>query len=514
MIHIQKFFGKVKKQPLVLILGGILLAQIFLISICNLKLIDNNIDCDNAKLFVHVMKMWEHKTLMIPDWSYTTTLEWDCSSLFALPIYAITKDIYLSFGIANIIFLCIFIGVLFYLFKDKSAVYPLLAANMVCVPYGVGMLDYFNMMFFCGSQYVLKVLIPLMFIAVLVHEDGEKKHKLSESLFAGAFLLLLFVTSSSSGIYVFMVGIVPIIIVYFLYKLLKCEKISLYIYIMIGIAAVLAVLGIYINNAVMGGARGNSSMVLISIYQVLANVSACLAGLFELFGGAAYKMDMPILSVEGIAVVAKICVVLLLLICAIVALHKVTKNKGDLRFALLLSVFVWNMFVLLTTNARAGSATYEYRYHLIGMIPLICVASVVLLDAFGGLQPVQKNVFGIFGITALVVLNILTFPIALNREDKQVGLKELCAYCEEMDVERVYLYDASNDADMCRLIGDGDVLWLCVISSGETWAYDYYEQYVAAPIVPDNAIMVVENTQYDFGDDFEAFGFNFPDLLL
>ena len=98
-------------------LGALLLIQFLLICVCNLTLIDNNLDCDNAKMFRHIMEIWERKTLVIPDWSYTTTLEIDCGSLLAIPIYGLTDNIYLADGIANILITVLMLAVIFYLFK-------------------------------------------------------------------------------------------------------------------------------------------------------------------------------------------------------------------------------------------------------------------------------------------------------------------------------------------------------------------------------------------------------------
>ena len=494
----KKLLEKVKTQPLIILGGAILLIQCILIAACNIKLIDNNIDCDNAKLFVHVMEMVKQGRLAIPDWSYTTTLEWDCSSLLALPIYAITKNIYLSFGIANILFLAIFIGSLFYLFNGKEFIYPIFAANLICIPYSLGMLDYFNMMFFCGSQYILKVLLPIMFIAILVNSDVKEKSKVIYGVFTAAFIILFTITSISSGIYVFATGIIPVLSVYFIWKLLAFEKVSVNVCIIAGFTVVMGVLGIYFNQVIMGEARGNGGMVLISIYQVLANVSSCLSGIFELFGGATYDMQLPVFSIEGIEVVAKICVVIGVLICGCVAFFRIVKKKSDMLITLLFSVFAWNLFVLLITNTRAGSATYEYRYHLIGMIPLLCVTSVILLDSLFKLNELQKKAFIVLGTAVLIAINILSFTEALNREDKQAELKALCEYCDELGLEYVYMYDGSNDADMCRLIHKGDSLYLCVVPAGKTWVYDYYSQYVDGDISSKNAILVVDNEKNSF----------------
>jgi len=505
----KKIFREISEKPLFCILGCILLVQLFLIGICNLTLIDHNIDGDNAKLFVHIMEMWRHRNIAVPEWSYMTTVEIDCSSLLALPLYAITNDIYLSFGIANIFFLFLFVGTIFYLFKNSNILYPLLTLNLLCIPYTVGMLDYFNMLFFGGAQYVIKVLLPIVFIAILINSEADSKTW--KNIWRGMVLMfaaLLLVTSASSGIYVFAVGVFPICIAYLGYKVLNNEKIPRYFWILCSASLAVVGVGIYINNRIMGGARGNR-MILINIYQVLANTFSCIAGIFELFGGATTDMTLAVFSVEGVAMLIKICFVFVFLVCGIVAFKKMLMKQLDMRMVLLLSVFVWNLFVLLVTNVRAGSATYEYRYHLIGMIPLLCITGKLLIDAFQKAVTVQKKLFGIIGMVALVMVNVLSFQVALDGEDKQADLKELCAYCEPMDLSYVFMYDASNDADMCRLIREDDTMYLCVTTDGKTCIFDYYAGYIDGAIVKENSIFVVNDSQYEFGETFEEFGYKF-----
>ncbi len=80
-------------------------------------------DQDSAKLMYHTIKMWENKSLIIPDWTYMTTGEWDCSSILAMPIYGITGNIILSFAIANVINIVIFSAIIRILMKSVNIQY-------------------------------------------------------------------------------------------------------------------------------------------------------------------------------------------------------------------------------------------------------------------------------------------------------------------------------------------------------------------------------------------------------
>ena len=505
----KKTITYIKQNPWTCIFTFILLIQFLLIAVCNIKLIDNNIDCDNAKLFLHTIKMWEHGTLLIPDWSYTTTLELDCSSLLALPLYGLTKNIYLSYGLANIILLATFISLIFWLFKGKDTIYPILAANLVCIPYSMGMLDYFNMMFFAGSQYIIKVALPLLLISIILWMERKRTQKKRIYEYIPIFLLelLIFMCSLSSGVYILFVGLLPLFIAYILYKVYQCENIPFLFYIISGLSIILSIIGIILNNIHMGGARG-TGMMLISIYQITANINSCLPGIYELFGGIAPAMDIPVMSPEGINIILKALLVHVFLICGMIAITRIFKKKFDLRTLLLVSVFIWNMFVLLSTNTRAGSATYEYRYHLIGMLPLIFVAVQILVDTWLSLKPFHKNFVAAITVCFVVSINVLSFPTALDPTDEQAELKLLCSYCDEFDWDYVYLYDASNDADMCRLFAESDTEYICVTPQGVTWAYDYYEKYVSGTFSPENAIFVLDSS-YNLGDSFELFGYKF-----
>ena len=499
----------IKEQPMTVILGCILLVQILMIAVCNIKLIDNNIDCDNAKLFVHIREMWEQKTWFIPNWVYMTTLEIDCSGLLALPLYGLTGNICLAFGVANMILLGIFIAVVFYLFWEKPLVYPVLAMNFICIPYSLGMLDYFNMLFFAGAQYIIKVLVPLLLIAILVHQ--EKNSSVDKKVRITVFLLfgfLLFITSLSSGVYVFAVGVLPVLLVYGLYKLIRYEKIMIGVWIQIDITVILAAIGICLNGLLMGGAKGND-MTLISVDQFWDNALSCILGIFELFGGISSEADVPVISLQGISVLAKACLVLVYFACAVVACRKQIKKQGSVRVLLLGAVFVWILCILMITKTSYGAATYEYRYHLLGMIPVICITSEILLERFSELRKWQKLIMGAVGVTALLIVNGCAFEVALNTEDKQAGLRAVCDYSEDLDVEYVYLFLDTSAAEICRCIGDSEMEYLCMTGEGKTSVYDYYGEYEGGNVHTESAIVVVDDAVFNLGDYFEQGGYRF-----
>ena len=497
------FWKKVKEKPMEACLALLLVLQVFLIGISNLTLIQQNLDYDNAKLLKHIIAMWEEGTLAIPQWSYSTTLEWDCTTLFALPLYGLTKNIYLSCALSNIIFTLILIRVIFLLFEGSDPLYPLLCANLICIPYRVGMVDYYNMMFFAGAQYIVKILIPILFIGILLLTEHKKPLAKNRRFwsFTVLYLVLLAVSSSSSGVYVTVCGLAPVLVVYLAHKFLKWERVPALVFILIGLSVLCVFGGRIVNETIMGGTLAES-MVFCSVYSMLANVSYCFFGLFELMGGLTTETDFVIFSLDGIIMLSKCCLMVAFLVCGVIAFVKCVKKQGDLRLILLLSIFIWNYFILNVSNT-----IYVDRYHLVGVIPLMCVAVVVVLKWFRGLRKVQQKWLFLCGFSVFFVFNGLVFLDLFTRGEQNGSLKELVAYLDEtdLDVNTVYMYYGVSDSEICRML-DEDRLYLHVGDDGSTWAYDYYSKYEGAQLWTENAIVVVLDAENNMGDSFKIGG--------
>lgn len=126
---------------------------IIILSIVNL-LTDKPYDSDFADLAIHMREMVNNRSVFIDHWSSAvTTLELDCSTLFAIPIYYVTRNVFLSFAFSNIINIFIWGCVVYALVKrcGVSFSYRLLAVSLILTQWGYGMLDYTNMMFFMGG---------------------------------------------------------------------------------------------------------------------------------------------------------------------------------------------------------------------------------------------------------------------------------------------------------------------------------------------------------------------------
>lgn len=481
------------EKRLIWILRALLLAEFIFLTVSNLFLQRERMDCDSAKLYVHVIEMWKNRTFFIPGWSYITTLELDCPAVLAMPLFGLTGNIYIAFGISNLLFALLLVWVLHQLFQGKSAVCPLVSAILILFPYRTGQLDYYNMMFFNGGQYVMKVMLPLMLAALFIKNKNERPGK-REIFLAVLYGFFVFLSCCSGGMYVFACGLFPVLAGYLLYRLFSGGKPGIRYWIYGGATFALAGGGMLVNLLIGAETRG-MQMNLVDIADGFAdNFFAVLVGIFELFGGAAYG-SVAVMSGHGINILVRIGYVFVLLYCVARSVKRLLNKKGDVLSGMLAAVFVWNLLILLLCDTRYGAPTYEYRYHLMGMLPAMCLAAgwfaQVCLEQ-GGLAGRALSWGSALVFLCLAVTSVKEFLVYKTPMMDQ--LEAICEYAGSRDVEEVYVFYDSETPELMRLIDyKGPVYLLLRNFDGGLMAYDYYEKYVNGTGRLDGAVVVVRN---------------------
>lgn len=189
---------------------AVLAIQIIFIAYTNFFLIPDTLDNDAAKLFLHTIEIWDNKKIFLPNWANQTTLEIDCASLLALPFYGIFRNIYTAFGFSNLIFCFLYIYILSILLKRTGLklITRIILYIFMLIPFSFGQLLYYNMLFFAGGQYVVKVIVPLMYIIVLTSDEIGIREKAIGII----SIILTFIMGISSGPYVLASGIAPVIL--------------------------------------------------------------------------------------------------------------------------------------------------------------------------------------------------------------------------------------------------------------------------------------------------------------
>ncbi len=456
-------------------------------------------DQDSAKLMYHTIKMWENKSLIIPDWTYMTTGEWDCSSILAMPIYGITGNIILSFAIANVINIVIFSAIIRILMKSVNIPdrYIFLALAIILVPYSWGMLNYTNMLFYSGAQYIYKVLTPIALLA-LFHYTPKKQHTFLYVILFVFTEILVFLTISASSIFVFVCGILPIFACRIFYVFVKKELPSkkegaLFI------STMIVVIGAYLMHRVCGVASNADGMLLRNLDGMSGAFSENNLNLLSIMQ-VIPSGSVPVLSVQGCVSLLKCIIFAFILIFTVpdlnkfLCLDKLIRSKTTkveiisdttLLKSELISIFICDYLVTLLTSSTS-------RYLLIGFIPLI-LATVIRYSSYD-----TEEIVNILLIGVLLLLNIFiqreacgaVQTIYVNNYNKETCEKILDA-AKEQEAELIVVYDSSEWAEMIRVY-DSDYPTVTYYSINDTiWDFDCVNKIEVSDIQDLNSILVV-----------------------
>lgn len=433
-------------------------------------------DYDAAKLFYHTLCMWREKTLLIPDWLYMTTGEWDCASLPAILFYGLTGDIRLAFGLANTVNTLLFTLVISRLFRPVPVQHGrqkgmLLGICLVLMPYYWDMLDYSNMLFYGGAQYVYKVLLPVWLVSLYV---GMPRRKLPAALYTVAFLLLVLATASSSGLYVMMCGLFPILCCR-LVRAMGIEKGQLSRRdVFISVSTVVVFMAGYLFQKTAHLDTRIDAMELIPIHALLPKIAQVVSDFFSVTMILHYEEYVPIFSFTAILCYCKIAVVVVVCLMGMrelphcfmlkTAFSEPDRIRDDERFAkaALGSVFVWNLLALVLIESQP-------RYHLIGYIPLMLLACMVLAQKLEAcpLNRLKKLLW--LAVSAMVILfaAMLFFNArtSVNSSKEQRSLLVI-EEAERQDVQTVVVLDDNWLTEFTRPL-DPDRTYITYSSSDQ-----------------------------------------------
>lgn len=491
----------------------VLVLQIAVLCYLNLTHIIYIQDDDVAKLFRHTMEMWNEKTLFIPNWSYITTGEQDCAALLAIPFYAITGNIYLAFGISNIINILVYVYIINRLLKSIGIpeTFRIIACLIVLFPYKFGQLDYLNMMFFSGGQYAYKVLLPLVFLE-LVYESEQTRRKPVQICILILYLLLLLLSSISSGGYVLSTGIAPAVISGILLKLArrKTKGVKWYEFILSCASVFLGIIGMLIGERV-GIQAYADTVFLLQQENWLTAFEATVRSLINVLGGLPTRGDVPLLSISGMTYLIKFALMMFLVclgckrISSFLFLHEsfegrcATDDKKKYLQIQLLSIFIWNFFIVFFS-------TQTGRYQLIGLIPLMLAAVIELSINFSknnNLMAIRLLLGGL--LAGYVLMSLYTYRDAeknyFTQDNKDVI--ELDEYLHQLNVgTAVFIWDTSMSERM-RIYDDTILYTAYLPSEQKLYLIDYYQEASERSNLSDrNALCVKRNQSIDWVQDY------------
>ncbi|GEM_PF-5423763 len=509
-IGLEKLF-----TALLLIILGIEI--IYLIKL-NFWHMSDSMDHDAAKLMMHMIEIVRNRRLLIPDWSYMTTHEIDSAMLCSIPFYIITKNVYLSFGFANTIYIFAILAIVLRIFKNCGAklCYALITSCLIFMPYQFGMLEYLNMMFFRGAQYSIKILIPLLAIAILTY-TGKKWKKI---ILLCVWFCLIYLCSFSSGLFPFMTGLIPIIVIKIKDIALsdkKIKEITSLDNIVLIIGTVISIIGFIVHqinnispsgiNAMIAGSQDFPEKIHICFSKFLSVINAL----------PSYDSGyVEVISLAGFGYICRFVIALALLCVALFYLIRVIKTvdikkseKREVAIEYFVMIIAVNVFIHLLCSYDSA------RYYIIESVCMMFLVGLYLAS-YSEKNKILRTPLFYFSILLVLALCWITskrtVDYGIEYRNEFQHCYDMCNCFKEQDVDNVIFVDNTASEEVCRILMPEQKFSNYSLGLMDFESHDWYTYTGEASYYGTSVIIVasgqdnVDEIFADSGDNYENIG--------
>lgn len=402
----------IKEHWLEILLCVGIVIQIGALAVFNLTRLPYESNYDSSCAYAQIVEMWRQKRILLKDWSYQTTLGIDSPVLLGALFYGITKNAFTAFGLANIVTVIVYACLFYDILKqaDVKKNMRLLAVLFLLTPYSTGQLGYMPMLFTSAGSYAYKLLVPLLLIDILVrmHKGQEIKKYWYLILFATFFV---FDTAVSSGEYILLCAVLPLIGYEILHVLIGNDIKQIFNK---RLGFLILESAIYVVGIKVGRRTGiiesvGSQMMLTKAKHFPSVIAKCLTGIFQLFGGIPDYEDIPVTQTYGMMYLFRFFLAAVILASWIYLLKHLKENeKYKELVGMITCIFAVNLIVLIFANVNYATKTFEYRYHLISMIPMILLTSIAASDLWEKRKLLEQTIV-LVTIVLLLFVNVYDY---------------------------------------------------------------------------------------------------------
>lgn len=453
---LRKFELKDKYGYLKLAVWALFFAQVLVLGFFNLTQLKYHMGYDASSYYLKAMEMAKQGTLFITDWVDQTTLYFDSSVPFAALLYKITGNIYVSYGIVNFI-LDIAIFYMFYSILKSLKLSELARAvclNMIaCIHIppafnNANDVSYFSSVLSSGNWYGFKVLIILMVVKMILDAEDEKVNY----VFIVVTELFLFVSGVSSGWYLIVTVVAPLLVFYVIRVLVRNSYKELFNQktLLLAIGMVVILIGKIIATHVLHFESKDSDMVLVGLNDFWKNLGSIILGFMDLLGSFAISSDQSALTIKGIVYLLGFVVFLVCVIGTIFIVRNIVKNFEQYeKYAMLITIVGFNILMFTVLFTTYGQEIFETRY----LIPLF----MLLVANVGGFIDALDNklilkfagVLAVFG--TMLVLNVYYDQLYYKTKNNYDILTSVVNEVDTLDTSVVYVYGSDFEVDARNL---------------------------------------------------------------
>ena len=402
----------IKEHWLEILLCVGIVIQIGALAVFNLTRLPYESNYDSSCAYAQIVEMWRQKRILLKDWAYQTTLGIDSPVLLGALFYGITKNALTAFGLANIVTVIVYACLFYDILKqaDVKKNMRLLAVLFLLTPYSTGQLGYMPMLFTSAGSYAYKLLVPLLLIDILVRmHKGQKIKKYWYLILFATFFV--FDTAVSSGEYILLCAVLPLIGYEILHVLIGNDIKQIFSK---RLGFLILESAIYVVGIKVGRRTGiiesvGSQMMLTKAKHFPSVIAKCLTGIFQLFGGIPDYEDIPVTQTYGMMYLFRFFLAAVILASWIYLLKHLKENaKYKELVGMITCIFAVNLIVLIFANVNYATKTFEYRYHLISMIPMILLTSIAASDLWEKRKLLEQTIV-LVTIVLLLFVNVYDY---------------------------------------------------------------------------------------------------------
>lgn len=472
------------------ILYSILFIQVIYTCVINLFYLERYMGYDCAAVYLQAIEIWNQKTFLIQDWVYTSTLTWDTPLLFSVPLYGLTGDFFLSYGLSIIISLVFFLWVADLILTHLNASHRTKVIFAICfltpfVTYedAFNRIDYFGVMLSLLGVYTLKTAFTMLIWVVFLRLDRPElgdcryRYDLHTKRLVIFTLFCTFFTAISSGYHVLLFGIVPPL-VYGVTRNVCLDKWAVHnrkaMWFLVW-SVMLSVIGKSIGAKIIGGATHESSLGWTEVTYFWDNLRSIFEGYLVLTGALPHWESPPAFSKAGIAFGFMLALSMGLLITGVGSMIFYFKNKKDSIESYFGFIFfvMYLFFVFIYT--KYGAHFFEIRYLIPNFMILLMFASIWLGNQLEGSNKSARIFLTLTVIPCLVVANVVSYYfLARSQNDMELKL-EVIDHLKDHQSPVVYImgFDSMIQGQNIRVFDQEKVYLWSQKGANFTYSGDY-----------------------------------------
>lgn len=486
----QRMVSLLKQHPILCLL---LLIQVGMIIYYNLFQGQYYLGYDASTYYLQAIETWHQKKLLLDHWTWQTTLCWDTPVLLASLFYGLIGNVFVAMGLANVIFIALFFGVLYAIMRrlELSDVAMLLCFCILFTPYmsmpdSANNLQYYFMMYVDTAAYLVK--ISIIFFLFYVHDriQVEGIKKFTACLVVGSYIAIL-LTSVSSGYFVLIFGIAPMFVMYIVHGIIQDQwdsgKVRAGIY-LLGCILV-SLIGKVIASRFFGFESHDTGAVWTALAQFWDNLRSIFVGYLSFTGALPFYEDTNILDKFGVGYLFRFFLSMVILVGTVFGVYQIIKRVkrnelGNYMSMQMAGVILVNLLVFSLCYTTYGAAIFEVRYLIIIFIVMAMFASKwVDQVVFSSKNRSCKGLISLAVCVCLISTNAYAYYYIDCSKNEYDTMQSIIAEVQKTDTPVVYVVgkDLNVTARNIRVIDTNHIYRVMNdINTLHRWGdYEYYE---------------------------------------